>query len=91
VNVARKKKHRIRTDQNGEFIYRHHFIRGKQKLTKVYLVNGVPSDEIDHWQIYRDNADFFTLLHNGDYDILYERELAEFLGDNLGDDEKLPF
>ncbi len=87
--MRRKKKLRIRTDHKGDFIYRHHFIRGKQKLTKVYLINGVPSDEIDQWQIYRETADFFTLLRNGDYDIIYEREQAEAVTEDF--DEELPF
>lgn len=69
-----RKSARIRTDHKGQFIYRHHFVRGKQKLTKVYLIDGIPSDEIDHRKIYLENADDITLLQDGEYEELYNRE-----------------
>lgn len=68
-------KRRIRSDHKGQFIYRHHFQNGRQKLTKVYLIDGVPSDEINLHQIYLDNADFITLLENGDYEEIHRREM----------------
>lgn len=71
------KKLRVRKDHRGEFIYRHRFVRGKQKLTKVYFVDGVPSDEIDRYQIYLDNADDITSMQDGEFAELDRRYAAE--------------
>lgn len=75
--MKKTKKLRVRKDHRGEFIYRHRFVRGKQKLTKVYLVDGVPSDEIDHYQIYLDNADDITLMQDGEFEELDRRYAGE--------------
>jgi hypothetical protein len=83
-------KKRIRADHRGRFIYRHHFQNGRQKLTKVYLIDGIPSDEIDQHQIYLNNADFFTLLKNGDYEEIHRREMLVNSDDNDKIDD-LPF
>jgi hypothetical protein len=61
------RKSRIRTDHKGEFIFHHHFLNEKQKLTKVYLIDGVPSDGIDHYQIYLENVDDMTPMKDGEY------------------------
>ena len=85
-----KKKYRIRKDDKGEFIYRQHFPHGKQKLTRVYLINGVPSDEIEHRQLYLDNADVITLLQDGEHEELHRIESKpNFENDIDGDD--IPF
>ena len=67
------RKSRIHKDHNGEFIYRHHFLNGRQKLTKVYLIDGIPSDEIDHYQRYLENADDITLAQDSEYEELDRR------------------
>ena len=66
-------KSRIRKDGKGEFIYRHSFLNGKQKLTKVYLVDGIPSDEIKLYDFYLENADDITLLKEGEHEELFRR------------------
>lgn len=86
--MSRKK--RIRSDHKGEYIYRHHFQNGRQKLTKLYLIDGIPSDEIDSRQFYLDNADFITLLQDGEYDEIQKRTEAENGKDN-DENEDLPF
>jgi hypothetical protein len=74
MNSPRKiRKSRIRKDDKGEFIYRHSFLNGKQKLTKVYLLDGVPSDEINLHDYYLENADDITLLQDGEYEELDRR------------------
>lgn len=84
------KRSRIRRDEKGEYIYRHSFIRGKQKLTKVYLFEGVPMDTIDLYEYYLENADDITLLQDGEYDELYRRYSADDAS-KTDSDEKLPF
>jgi hypothetical protein len=74
MNKPKKiRKSRIRTDHKGEFIYRHHFYNGRQKLTKVYLVDGVPSDKINLYDCYLENADDITLMKDGEYEELDRR------------------
>jgi hypothetical protein len=63
-----KKKPKIYRDKNGEFIKHPYFVGGKQKFTKVYVINGIPAQEF-----YRQNADPLTLFQNGDYEILHEQ------------------
>ncbi len=86
--MSRKK--RIRSDHKGEFIYRHHFQNGRQKLTKIYLIDGIPSDEIDSHQFYLDNACFITLLQDGEYDELHRRTEAEN-GKEKYENDDMPF
>lgn len=87
MNKPKKiRKSRIRTDHKGEFIYRHHFLNGRQKLTKVYLIDGVPSDEIDHYQFYLDNADDITLMQDGEYEELDRRYSGSTQPDSEFDD-----
>lgn len=83
-----KKAARIRTDHKGAFIFRHHFVRGKQKLTKVYLIDGIPSDEIDHRKCYLENADDITLLQDGEYEELHNREQRR---NNGQENDEIPF
>ncbi len=86
----KKKKYRIRKDDKGEYIYRQHFFHGKQKLTRVYLINGIPSDEIEHRQIYLDNADMITLLQDGEHDEIYRLESKSNVENDIDNDE-IPF
>ena len=65
-----KNKPKIRKDKKGEFIYHKYFIRGKMKLQKIYVVDSIFVDEF-----YEKNADPITLLQNGDYEFLHEREM----------------
>jgi len=65
----RKKKHRIYKDKNGEYIKQWYFVRGKQKYTKIYIIDGIPADEF-----YFRNADPITLLQDGYYEILNQIE-----------------
>lgn len=86
------KKSLIRKDHRGEFIYRHSFVRGKQKLRKVYLLNGVPLDEIDTYAYYLEMADDITLLQNGEYEELDRRySNSENNEINSESDEEIPF
>ncbi len=82
-------KSRIRKDHKGEFIYRHHFLRGKQKLTKVYLIVGVPSDEIDLYSYDLENADDITLLQDGEYAELDRRYCSTSINEEPTDE--IPF
>jgi len=86
MNKPKKiRKSRIRKDHKGDFIYRHHFLNGRLKLTKVYLIDGVPSDEIDHYQLYLENADDITLMQDGEYEELDRR----YSGATQSDDDEL--
>ncbi len=51
-------------------------MNGKQKLTKVYLFDGVPMDAIDLYDYYLENADDITLLQDGEYEELDRRYSA---------------
>ena len=70
--MKKKNKPKIHKDHIGEFIYETYFIRGKMKRPKIYVVDGIPAEEF-----YRQNADFITLLQNGDYELLHEREIND--------------
>jgi hypothetical protein len=70
--MKKKKKPKIHRDKHGEFIYQKYFVRGKMKLENIYIVDGIPAQEF-----YEQNADPITLVQNGDYDILYARELED--------------
>ncbi len=70
--MKRKNKSKIHKDHKGEFIYETYFIRGKIKRQKIYVVDGVSTEEF-----YRQNADPVTLFQNGDYELLYEREIND--------------
>jgi len=65
---AKHKKPKIRKDDKGEFIYRQYFVRGKMKLQKIYVIDGIPADEF-----YEQNADPITLFQNGDYELLHKK------------------
>jgi hypothetical protein len=65
---AKRKKHKIRKDDKGEFIYREYFVRGKMKLQKIYVIDGIPAGEF-----YEQNADPITLFQDGEYELLQEK------------------
>jgi hypothetical protein len=91
MNKPKKiRKSRIRKDDKGEFIYRHSFLNGKQKLTKVYLVDGVPSDEIKLYDFYLENADEITLLQEGEYEEIHRR-YTDSIQKNEGSIDEIPF
>ena len=70
--MKKKNKPKIHKDHKGEFIYETYFIRGKMKRQKIYVVDSIPAEEF-----YRQNADLITLLQNGDYELLHEREIND--------------
>jgi hypothetical protein len=91
MNKPKKiRKSRIRKDDKGEFIYRHSFLNGKQKLTKVYLVDGVPSDEIKLYDLYLENADDITLSQEGEYGELHSRH-TDSIQKSEGSIDEIPF
>lgn len=51
----------------------------------MYLIDGVPSDEIDFRQIYLDNADCITLLKDGECEEMHRRENSENSGEDHED------
>ena len=67
--MKQKRKHKIRKDHKGKYILRKYFVSGKMKLEKIYIIDGIPADEY-----YQINADPITLLQNGDYEMLNEKE-----------------
>jgi hypothetical protein len=64
---SKKNKPRIRKDHKGEYYYERYFIRGKMKLRKIYVIDGIPVDEF-----YRKNAAPITLMQDGEYELLNE-------------------
>jgi hypothetical protein len=91
MNSPKKiRKSRIHKDEKGEFIYRHAFLNGKQKLTKAYLIDGVPSDEIDFHKFYLENADDITLLQDGEYQEL-DRRYSDSTEKTNGAVDEIPF
>lgn len=77
MNKPKKiRKSRIRTDRKGEFIYRHHFLNGRQKLTKVYLVDGIPSDEINLHDFYLEDANDISPMEDGEYENMGRRYIV---------------
>ncbi len=67
-----KKKQKVHKDNNGEFIYKTYFVRGKMKKQKIYIVEGMPAEEF-----YGQNADTIALVQNGDYELLNALEMEE--------------
>lgn len=60
---------KIYKDNKGEYIKQCSFVRGKQVLTKIYVVDGLPVDEF-----YEKNADPITLLQDEFYELLDQHE-----------------
>ena len=67
--MKQKRKPKIRKDHKGEYILPIYFVRGKMKKEKIYVIDGIPVEEF-----YLKNADPITLLQNGDYEMLNEKE-----------------
>lgn len=67
----KKKENKPKTykDNKGEYIKQWYFVRGKQKFMKIYVIDGIPADEF-----YERNADPITLLQDGYYELLSQRE-----------------
>ena len=63
-----RKKPRIYKDKKGQYTKQWYVVRGKQKFMKIYVNDGIPSQEF-----YEQNADPITLLQNGDYELLHEQ------------------
>ena len=61
-----KRKKKIFKDKNGgEFIKETYFIGGKMKFHKIYVIEGIPTDEF-----YKKNATDLDFYLNGDYDLI---------------------
>jgi hypothetical protein len=74
--MARKKrvsKKRIRTDDQGPFIWERYFVGGKQKRRKVRLIDGERIDDPDEYLLR--NADDIYLHQAGRWDLLEQRRL----------------
>jgi hypothetical protein len=69
------KKPTLRKDANGEFYYRQYFVRGKMKLEKIYVIDGIPVQEF-----YEQNADPITLLQDGEHELLQKLEDEGYWG-----------
>ena len=72
---AKRKKPKLRKDANGEFYYRQYFVRGKMKLEKIYVIDGIPAEEF-----YEQNADPITLLQDGEHELLQKLEDEGYWG-----------
>jgi len=88
-----KKKKKIHKDKNGrEFIKESYFIGGKMKFHRIYVIDGIPSDEF-----YEKNATDLDFYLNGDYELMSsERDFNEQNNKELDlpankDTEDLPF
>ncbi len=70
--MKNKKKKKIHKDKHGrEFIKETFFVGGKMKIRRVYVVDGIPTDEF-----YRNNATDLDFYLNGDYELMSsEKEL----------------
>ncbi len=57
---------KIHRDKNGrEFIKETYFVGGKMKIRRVYVIDGIPSDEF-----YEKNASDLDFYLNGDYELM---------------------
>lgn len=86
------KKSKQKIGNHGEYIYRQYFLNGKQKMRKVYLVNGIPVDEIEAHESYLKMADDISLLKDGEYielDRRYLKSENEIYSSNQ--DDEIPF
>jgi hypothetical protein len=64
--VKNKKKRKIHRDNNGrEFIKEAYFVGGKMKFHKLYIIDGIPTDEF-----YEKNATDMDFYLNGDYELM---------------------
>jgi len=64
--VKNKKKRKIHRDKNGrEFIKEAYFVGGKMKFHKLYIIDGIPTDEF-----YEKNATDMDFYLNGDYELM---------------------
>jgi hypothetical protein len=60
-----KNKPKIYKDNKGEYIKQWHFVRGKQKCMRIYVIDEIPAGDF-----YERNADPITLLQDGHYELL---------------------
>ncbi len=64
--MKNKKKRKIHRDKNGrEFIKEAYFVGGKMKFHKLYIIDGIPTDEF-----YEKNATDMDFYLNGDYELM---------------------
>ena len=79
--MKNKRKKKIYRDKNGrEFIKELYFVGGKTKFRKIYVVNGIPTDEF-----YVKNATDLDFYLNGDYELMNsEKDSNNHFKDLLG-------
>jgi len=64
--VKNKRKKKIHRDKNGrEFIKETYFVGGKMKFSRIYVIDGIPTDEF-----YEKNATDLDFNLNGDYELM---------------------
>ena len=57
---------KIHRDKNGrEFIKEAYFVRGKMKFHRIYVIEGIPTDEF-----YEKNATDLDFYMHGDYELI---------------------
>ena len=68
--MKNKRENKIHRDKNGrEFIKETYFVDGKMKFHRIYVIDGLPTDEL-----YKKNATDFDFYMNGDYDLISSEE-----------------
>lgn len=64
--MKNKGKKKTFTDKKGrEFIKEAYFVGGKMKFHRVYIIEGIPTDEF-----YKQNATNLDFYLNGDYELI---------------------
>ncbi len=77
--MKNKRKKKIHREKNGrEFIKRTYFVRGKMRIEKIYLIDGIPEGEF-----YEKNATDLDFYMNGDYHLMS----SENVSDNYFDEQ----
>lgn len=66
----KKNRKKIFRDEHGEYRWEYYFVGGKQKKSKVRVVDGEDFDD----DYIRNNADDIWLHQNGMWDIIHERQ-----------------
>jgi hypothetical protein len=65
-----KNKPKIHVDKKGrQFIKRTYFVRGKMKIAREYVINGIPAMEF-----YQQNATNLDFYLNGDYELIQDED-----------------
>ncbi len=85
--MKNKKKKKIHRDKNGrEFIKESYFIGGKMKFHRIYVIDGIPADEL-----YAKNATDLDFYLNGDYELISdEKDTNNPINEHDREDSDLP-